>query len=139
MALSEQRLSNGLNDKGNLVRLPRETFLQSDQIGFEAHPASRLMGAGGRKAAQGLRKLSRRSGLSISNSILLYKLLFRSVVHYACLVWRFAARTHANNLPVAQFDVFASQRAHHSIFIADQIGTKTENFDQKSARVGNLG
>jgi nitrogen fixation protein len=121
MALSEQRLSNGLNDKGNMVRFPRETFLQIDQIGFEAHPASRLMATGGRKAAQGLSMLgnllSRRSGLSISNSILLCQLLFRSVVEYACLVWRFAARTHANNLPVAQFAVFASQRAHLSIFL----------------------
>jgi hypothetical protein len=51
MALSEQRLSNELNYKGNLVRFPRETILQSDQIGFEAHPASRLMGIGGKKAA----------------------------------------------------------------------------------------
>lgn len=90
MALSEQRLSNGLNDKGNVVRFPRETFLQRDQIGFEAHPASRLMGTGGWKAAQGLSMLdgllSRRSCLSISNSTLLYKLLSRSLVDYACLV-----------------------------------------------------
>ena len=56
-----------------------------------------------------------RSGLSINNSILLYKLLFLSVVDYACMVWRFVVRTHANNLPVAQFAVFTSQRAHHSI------------------------
>jgi len=49
MALSEQRLGSGLNGKGNLVRFPRETFLRSDQIGFEAHPASRLMGTGERK------------------------------------------------------------------------------------------
>jgi hypothetical protein len=86
--LSEHRLRKGLNDNGNLVRFPRETFLLSDQIGFEAHPASMLMGNGGRKAAQGLSMLdgllSRISGLSISNSILLYKLLFRSVVDYAC-------------------------------------------------------
>jgi len=105
MALSDQRLSNGLNDKGNLVRLPRETFLQSDQIGFETHPASRLMGNGGRKAAQGLSMLgglfSRRSGVSISNSTLLCKLLFRSVVDNVCLIWRFTARTHASSLPVA--------------------------------------
>jgi hypothetical protein len=78
------------------------------------------MGIGGRKAAQGHGMLdgllSRKSGLSISNNTLLYKLLFRSVVDYACLVWRFAARTHANNLPVAQFAVFALQRAHHPIF-----------------------
>jgi hypothetical protein len=124
MALSEQRLSNGMNDKRNRVRFPRETFLQSDQICFEAHPASRLMGTGGRKAAQGLSMLdgllSRRNVLSISNSTLLYKLLFRSVVDYACLVWRFAARTHANNLPVAQFAVFASQRAHHLIFLPNK-------------------
>lgn len=79
MALSEQRLSNGLNDKGNVVRFPRETFLQSYQIGFEAHPASSLMGTGGRKAAQGLSMLdgllSGRSGLSISGDTLLYELL----------------------------------------------------------------
>jgi len=104
MALSEQRLSNGMKDKGNLVRFPTKTFLQSDQIGFEAHPASRLKGNGRRKASQGLSMLGglrTRSGLSISNSILLYKLFFRSVVDYASLVWRFATRTHANNLPVA--------------------------------------
>jgi len=79
------------------------------------------MATGEKKAAQGLSMLdcllSRRSGLSISNSSLLYKLLFRSVVEYACLVWRFSARTHANNLPVAQFAIFASQRAHFSIFL----------------------
>lgn len=100
--------------------IPERAFFQSDHIGFEAQPASRLMDTGGRKAAQGLSMLdgllSRRSGLSISNSILLYKLLFRSVVDYACLVWRFAARSHANKLPVAQFAVFASQRANHFIF-----------------------
>jgi hypothetical protein len=122
MALSEQRLRNGLNDKGNLVRFPRETeaLLQSNQIGFEAHPASRLMGIGGREASQGLCMLdcllSRRGGLSTSNSFLLYKLLIRSMVDYTCLVWRFAVCTHANNPLVVHLAVFSLQRAHRANF-----------------------
>jgi hypothetical protein len=42
--------------------------------------------------------LNRRSGLSIKNSVLLYKQLIRRMIDYACPIWRSAAHTHVLKL-----------------------------------------
>jgi hypothetical protein len=46
--------------------------------------------------------LIRRSGLSVSNGVLLYKQLIRPITDYACLIWRSAARSHVKKLQVLQ-------------------------------------
>jgi len=50
--------------------------------------------------------LNRRSGLSISNGVLVYKQLIRSTMEYACPVWRFAAHYHYKKLQVRQSKCF---------------------------------
>jgi len=59
-----------------------------------------------KKAAQRLGTLgpllNRRSGLSIRNSVLLYKQLIRPMMDYACRVWRSAALSHIQKLQVLQ-------------------------------------
>jgi hypothetical protein len=56
----------------------------------------------GKKAARRLGVLGpllkRRSGLSVRNSVLLYKQLVRPMMDYACLMWRSAARSHVRKL-----------------------------------------
>jgi hypothetical protein len=46
--------------------------------------------------------LNRKSVLSVRNGVLLYKQLIRSMMGYACPVWRSTARTHARRLQVLQ-------------------------------------
>jgi hypothetical protein len=58
----------------------------------------------GRRTAQRMSLLdpvlNRRSKLSIRNGVLLYKQLIRSLMDYACPVWRSAARTHVRRFQV---------------------------------------
>jgi hypothetical protein len=44
--------------------------------------------------------LNRRSSLSVRNGVLLYKHLIRSMVDYACPIWRSAASSHVKKLQV---------------------------------------
>jgi hypothetical protein len=46
--------------------------------------------------------LNRKSDFSVRNGVLLYKQLIRPMMDYACLVWRFAARSHVRRLQVLQ-------------------------------------
>jgi hypothetical protein len=46
--------------------------------------------------------LNRRSGLSIRNGVLLFRHLIRTMMDYACPVWRSAARCHVRKLQVLQ-------------------------------------
>jgi hypothetical protein len=59
-----------------------------------------------KKASQRLGVLgplfNRRSGVSIRNGVLLYRQLIRSMMDYACPVWRSAARSHIRKLQVLQ-------------------------------------
>jgi hypothetical protein len=59
-----------------------------------------------RKAAQRLGTLGpilrRRSGLSIRNGVLLCQQLILPMMHYACPIWRYAARFHIKKLHVLQ-------------------------------------
>lgn len=50
--------------------------------------------------------LKRKSELSVRNGVLLCKQLIHSMVDYACLIWRSAARSHAWNLQVLQCKCF---------------------------------
>jgi hypothetical protein len=94
--------------------------------------------------------LNRRSGLSIKNGVLLYKQLIRSIMDYACLIWRSAAHTHVRKLQVLQSKClriatdapgYVSDRQLHDDlrfpFFADHIGALTESFDSKLADAGN--
>jgi hypothetical protein len=47
--------------------------------------------------------LSRRSGLSVRNGVLLYKRVICPVMDYACPIWRSAARSHVQNMQVLKF------------------------------------
>jgi hypothetical protein len=94
--------------------------------------------------------LSRRSGLSIRNGVLLYRQLIRPMMDYACPVWRSAARSHIRKLQVLQSKClriatgaprYISNRQIHedlgvSLF-ADQIRALTESFDSKLVDAGN--
>jgi hypothetical protein len=46
--------------------------------------------------------LKRRSGLTVRNSVLPYKQLIRSMMDFACPIWRSAARSQVRNLQVLQ-------------------------------------
>jgi hypothetical protein len=46
--------------------------------------------------------LNRRSSLSVRNDVLLYKQLIRSMMDYACPIWRSVARSHFRKLQVLQ-------------------------------------
>jgi hypothetical protein len=94
--------------------------------------------------------LSRRSGLSIRNGVLLYKQLIRPMMDYACPVWRSAARSHVRKLQVLQFKCLrtttnaswyvGNKQIHEDLgipFFADYIRTLTESFDSKLTDAGN--
>ena len=59
-----------------------------------------------KEAAQRLGLLSsllhRRSGLSITNGVLLYKQIIRPMMDYACPIWRSASCSHLRKLKVSQ-------------------------------------
>jgi hypothetical protein len=107
-----------------------------------------------KKAAQILSLLSpllnRRSGLSIRNSVLLYKQLIRPMMDYTCPIWRSAAHTHINKLQVLQSKCLriatnapwyvGNKQIHEDLeipFFADHIRALSESFDSKLADAGN--
>jgi hypothetical protein len=59
-----------------------------------------------KKTAQRLRSLgpllNRRSGLSVRNGVLLYKLLILPMMDYVCPIWRSAAHSHIRKLQLLQ-------------------------------------
>jgi hypothetical protein len=86
--------------------------------------------------------LNRRSDLSIRKGVLLYKPVVRNLMDYACLAWRYAARTNVRRLQVLQSKclrfvtgttLFLSNRKIHSDLgvqlLADHITALTESFD----------
>jgi hypothetical protein len=96
-----------------------------------------------------LSPLNRRSGLSIRNSVLLYKQLIRSMMDYTCPIWRSAAHTHINKLQMLQSKCLRiATNAHWYVgnkhinedleipFFADHRALN-ESFDPKLADAGN--
>jgi len=94
--------------------------------------------------------LNRRSDLSVSNGVLLYKQLIRPLMDYACPAWRSVARSHVRRLQVIQSKClrlangapwYVSNRQIHEDLgvplLADHIRTLTQSFDSKLADVGN--
>jgi len=94
--------------------------------------------------------LNRKSDISVSNGVLLYKQLIRPVMDYASLAWRSAARTHTRRLQVLQSKClclatgapwYVSGRQLHEDLgvpnLADHITTLTTSFDSKLIGVGN--
>jgi hypothetical protein len=94
--------------------------------------------------------LNRRSGLSIRNGVLLYKQLIRSMMDYACPIWRAAARSHIKKLQVLQSKCLriatnspwyiGNKQIHDDLgvpYFSDHIRSLTERFDSKLADVGN--
>ena len=94
--------------------------------------------------------LNRKSDLSISTGVLLYKQLIRPMMHYAWPAWRSAARSHVRRLQVLQSKCrrlatgaswYVSNRQIHEdmgvLLFADHITALTESFDSKLADVGN--
>jgi hypothetical protein len=57
---------------------------------------------------------------------------------HACYLW-LSARTHASNLPAAQFAFFASQPAHHSIFLPTKWEQKLRILIKNQRVWGNFG
>ena len=87
--------------------------------------------------------LNRRSDLFIRNGDLLYKQLIRSIMDYACHVWRFTACTHARRLVLQSTCLrnatgapwYVSGRQIHKdlsvLLFADHIRALTATFDSK--------
>jgi hypothetical protein len=106
-----------------------------------------------KKASQRLGVLDpllNRSGLSIRNGVLLFRQLIRSVMDYACPVWRSAARCHIRKLQVLQSKCLhiatgepwymSNRQIHEDLgvqFFADHIRALTASFDSKLADAGN--
>jgi hypothetical protein len=80
----------------------------------------------------------------VRNGVVLYKQLIRSMVDYACPIWRFAARSHAQKLQVLQSKrlgiatnaswYVGNGQIHEDLgipFFADHIRALTETFDSK--------
>ena len=94
--------------------------------------------------------LNRKSDLSISNGVLLYKQLIRPMMDYACPAWRSAARSHVRRLQVLQFKCLrlatgapwyvSSRQIHEDLGVplfADHIRVLTASFDSKLADMEN--
>ena len=94
--------------------------------------------------------LNRNSDLSIRNRVLLYKLLIRPIMDYACPAWKSAARTHVRRLQVLQSNCLrlatgvpwyvSNRQIHEDLGVplfADHIRALTASFDSKLADVGN--
>jgi hypothetical protein len=91
--------------------------------------------------------LKRRSGLSVSNGVLLYKQLIRPTMDYACPIWRSAARSHVQKLQVLQSKCLSiaanapwyvgNRKIHEDLgipFFSEQIRALTESFDTQLVR-----
>jgi hypothetical protein len=100
----------------------------------------------GKNAAQRLGVLAlllnKRSGLSVTNGVLLYKQLIRPMMDCACPIWRSAGRTHVRKLQVIQSKCLriatntpwyvSNRQIHEDLeipFFADHIRALTESFD----------
>jgi hypothetical protein len=100
----------------------------------------------GKKAAQRLGLLgllyNRKSGRSVKNLVLIYKQLIRSMMDYACPIWRSAARSHVRNLQMLQSKCLrianiapwyvSNRQIHEDLgipFFADHNGALTGSFD----------
>jgi hypothetical protein len=94
--------------------------------------------------------LNRKSDLSVTNGVLLYKQLIRPMMDYTCRAWRSAARTHVWRLQVLQSKCLrlatgapwyvSNRQIHEDMGIplfADHIRSLTASFDSKLADVGN--
>jgi hypothetical protein len=94
--------------------------------------------------------LNRRSELSVRNGVLLYKLLIRPMMHYACPVWRLATRTLIRRLQILKSKClrlvtgapwYLSNRQIHEdlgvTLFADRISGLTTSFDSRLADVVN--
>jgi len=107
----------------------------------------------GKKVAQRLGVLGpllNRSGLSIRNSVLLYRQFIHLMMDYACPVWRSAARSRVWKLHVLQSKCLRiatsapwyidNRQIHNDLVIpsfADHIRALTESFDSKLSDAGN--
>jgi hypothetical protein len=94
--------------------------------------------------------LNRRSCVSITNGVLLYKQLICPVVDYSCLIWTSAACSHVRKLHMLQSKClciatnapwyFGKRKIHKDLGIplfADHIRALTESLDSKLADAGN--
>jgi hypothetical protein len=91
--------------------------------------------------------LNRRSGLSIRNGVLLYKQLIRPMMDYACLIWRFAARSYFKQLQSTCLRIAtgaawytSNKRIHEDLGVPlfyEYASALTESYDTKLAGVGN--
>jgi hypothetical protein len=107
-----------------------------------------------KKAAQKLGllgcRLHRRSGLSITNRVLLYKQLIRPMMDYACPIWRSTSCSHVRKLQVLQSKCLhiaigapwyvSNVQIHEDLevpFFAEHIRDQTESYNSKLAGVGN--
>jgi hypothetical protein len=107
-----------------------------------------------KKASQRLGVLgslpNRRRGLSIRNGVLLYKQLIRSMMDYACPIWRCAAPSYVEQLQVFQSKCLriatgaqryiSNRQIHEDLgvpFFEEHTRALTESYDSKLAGVGN--
>ena len=93
--------------------------------------------------------LNRKSALSVTNRVLLYKQLNRPIMDYAYPAWRSVARTLVRRLQVLQSKClllatgapwYENNRQIHEdlgVPLFADIRALTEGFDSKSADVGN--
>jgi hypothetical protein len=94
--------------------------------------------------------LSRRSGLSIRNGVLLYKQLLRPMLDYACPIWKCAAHSYFKQLQALQSKCLriatgapwyiSSRQIHEDLgvpFFEEHARALTESYDPKLAGVGN--
>jgi hypothetical protein len=94
--------------------------------------------------------LNRRSGRSIRKGVLLYKQFIRSMLDYACPIWRCAARSSVKQLHAVQSKrlrigtgapwYISSRQIHEDLrvpFFEEHTRVLTESYDSKLAGVGN--
>jgi hypothetical protein len=94
--------------------------------------------------------LNRKSDLSVTIGVLLFKLLIRPMMDYACPSWRSAARIHVRRLEVLQSKrlrlatgapwYVSNRQIHEDLGVplfADHTRAVTAIFDSKFADVGN--
>ena len=94
--------------------------------------------------------MTRKSGLSVWNGVLLYKQLIRPMMDYACPAWMSSGSTHIRRLQVLQSKCLrlatgapwyiSNRQIHEDLGVplfADHIRVLTASFDSKLADVGN--
>jgi hypothetical protein len=147
--IQKPRPVQSLGESIQWVESARYLVYLDTQLTWLAHVNQVRMRAAKRLSLLGL-LLNRRNGLFVRKWVLIYKQLIRFMMHYACPMWRSAARSHVRKLQVLQSRFLriatnapwyvSNRQIHEDLripFIADPIRAPTEFLDSKLAEAGN--